>query len=1020
MEIQERLAAALADRYALEEEIGSGGMASVYLARDLKHDREVAVKVLDPDLAQTLGAERFLREIKTAANLTHPHILPVFDSGEADGFLFYVMPFVKGESLRTRLTKERQLPVEDAVQITREIADALAYAHEEGVVHRDVKPANIMLEAGHAVLADFGVAHAVSEAKDERITRTGTSLGTPAYMSPEQAMGELDPDGRTDQYALGCVLFEMLAGHPPFSGAQVEAVVRQHLTEAPPSVTQARPSVTEEIVTVINRALAKSPADRFKTTGEMAAALALTTAPAASAPAGVSFEDRPLWQVALGWALVSLVVFAASGTLKDVVGLPSWVPTVVGLICLGALPLVLAAARKGPRQLPWRVVGFAVGSAFVFLGVGTGVYMGMRVMGIGPVGTLVAQGVLEDQARLLVADLASAPEDSVLAATLSEGFRIDLASSDAVDLVDLEEVQPTLRAMQLPPGIGLTEPVAREAAVREGIPVVLVGDLARVGSAYHLTARLIDPEEETVLLSLREDAADEEGTLDAVDRLVGVLRERMGESLRSVNNREPLHRLTTPSLESLKAYTRASHAAVMEGDDRKAIPLLEEALERDSLFAMAWRKLGVVLYNLGTDRLRRIEAVTRAYELSDRLPEHERLSVLESYYGTANIDRRKAIETLELGLERYPRSGQFWNNLGVHYLWAGEYEKSRQAALESVGISVNSLYTGNLISAALRVDSLETARWALQLREEHGFDRGSNLNHAAHIAYIAGDWAEARRLTEAGIEAAETGPARAVDLRFLARLDATEGRLADFHRRYAEANELWAAAGNSRTVFLNQLYLAQFDAIVLDRGERARARVDEATDAVDFSDTPPIDRPYMNSAYGLAAVGRADAARTALADWEAATPEGLRPPLAANVLNIRGLLDLAEGRTEAGLQLLQESVRASFGHPALEGELALAYDRLGIPDSAMVAHHRYLEAPNWGRRAWDPFYLARAYERLGQLHEERGEVDEAIKYHTLFADLWAEADPELQPRVEAARAALATLQGETPDGSGQG
>lgn len=284
MENEGRLKAALADRYRIEQEIGSGGMATVYLAQDLRHERQVAVKVLNPELAQTLGAERFLREIKTAANLGHPHILPVFDSGEADGFLFYVMPYVKGESLRTRLTKEKQLPIEDAIQITREIADALAYAHEEGVVHRDVKPANIMLEAGHAVLADFGVAHAVATAKDERITRTGTSLGTPAYMSPEQATGEQALDGRSDQYALGCVLYEMLAGHPPFTGAQVETVVRKHLTEEPPSVDQARPSVAEEVARVINRALAKSPADRFRTAGEMAAALALTTTPVEKSP----------------------------------------------------------------------------------------------------------------------------------------------------------------------------------------------------------------------------------------------------------------------------------------------------------------------------------------------------------------------------------------------------------------------------------------------------------------------------------------------------------------------------------------------------------------------------------------------------------------------------------------------------------------------------------------------------------------------------------------------------------------
>jgi len=309
---EERLRSALADRYAVEREIGVGGMATVYLATDLKHERQVAVKVLNPELAQSLGADRFLREIKTAANLTHPHILPLFDSGEADGFLFYVMPYMKGEPLGARITKEKQLPVEDAVQITREIADALAYAHREGVIHRDVKPANIMLEEGHAILADFGVAQAVDEAKDERLTRTGTSLGTPAYMSPEQASGERDLDGRSDQYALGCVLYEMLAGHPPFTGAQVEAVVRQHLTQEPPSVTQARPAVNEKVRRVINRALSKSPADRFRTTGEMAAALALTTNHVQTRSKGA---PTPVWMGLGVGALVAIVggYFAFSG-----------------------------------------------------------------------------------------------------------------------------------------------------------------------------------------------------------------------------------------------------------------------------------------------------------------------------------------------------------------------------------------------------------------------------------------------------------------------------------------------------------------------------------------------------------------------------------------------------------------------------------------------------------------------------------------------------------------------------------
>jgi serine/threonine-protein kinase len=269
----EQLTQALADRYRIEGEIGAGGMATVFLAQDLKHDRRVAIKVLRPELAAAVGADRFLREIRTTANLSHPHILPLFDSGEADGFLYFVMPYVKGESLRDRLRREKQLPVEEALQITREIADALAYAHGEGVIHRDVKPANVMLEAGHALLADFGIAQAMASVEETRLTESGMSLGTPSYMSPEQVSGEEELDGRSDQYALACVLYEMLAGHPPFSGA-AGAVLRQHLAVDPQPVDQVRTSVPVEVSEAISRGLAKSPADRFPTMEAFGEALA--------------------------------------------------------------------------------------------------------------------------------------------------------------------------------------------------------------------------------------------------------------------------------------------------------------------------------------------------------------------------------------------------------------------------------------------------------------------------------------------------------------------------------------------------------------------------------------------------------------------------------------------------------------------------------------------------------------------------------------------------------------------------
>jgi serine/threonine-protein kinase len=273
VDLSERLKAALSDRYRIERELGSGGMANVYLAEDLKHRRHVAIKVMLPELSASLFAERFLREIEITANLNHPHILPLLDSGAAEGSLYYVMPLVEGESLRDRLNREKQLPVDEAAKIASEVADALSYAHGHNVIHRDIKPENIMLEAGHAVVADFGIARAVTQAGGERLTETGIAVGTPAYLSPEQASGDAEADGRSDVYSLGCVLHEMLTGEPPFTGPTAGNIIRKHISAEPTPVGVLRPTVSEEMALIVKRSLAKSPADRFATAEQFCDAL---------------------------------------------------------------------------------------------------------------------------------------------------------------------------------------------------------------------------------------------------------------------------------------------------------------------------------------------------------------------------------------------------------------------------------------------------------------------------------------------------------------------------------------------------------------------------------------------------------------------------------------------------------------------------------------------------------------------------------------------------------------------------
>jgi serine/threonine-protein kinase len=324
----ERLAAIVGARYEVHREIGRGGMATVYLAHDVRHDRDVAIKLLRPELSAVLGADRFLNEIKVTAQLQHPHILPLYDSGTGDGLLYYVMPFVEGESLRRRLERERQLPIVDAIRVADEVADALDYAHRHGVIHRDIKPENILLHEGRVMVADFGIALAVQKAGGARITETGLSLGTPQYMSPEQATAERELDGRSDIYSLGCVLYEMLAGETPHSGPTTQAIIAKILTDKPRPIGQLRESVPQGLAVAVHTAIAKLAADRYGTAGEFRSALGR---PSASSPGFVldaGTKSRRAWtrQIAMVAGIAALALaggwFVRQATLPGPTSVP--------------------------------------------------------------------------------------------------------------------------------------------------------------------------------------------------------------------------------------------------------------------------------------------------------------------------------------------------------------------------------------------------------------------------------------------------------------------------------------------------------------------------------------------------------------------------------------------------------------------------------------------------------------------------------------------------------------------------
>jgi serine/threonine-protein kinase len=581
-----RLTTALADRYRIERELGQGGMATVHLAQDLKHDRKVAVKVLKPELAAVLGADRFLAEIKVTANLQHPNLLPLFDSGEADGFLYYVMPFVEGETLRARLERERQLPVDETVRLVTLLASALDHAHAQGVIHRDLKPENILLAAGQPVIADFGIALAVAHAGGSRVTETGLSLGTPQYMSPEQAAGERALDARSDQYALAAVTYEMLTGEPPHTGPTAQAIIARLMTERPRSVRLTRPAATAAVDFAIGRALAKPPADRFPTCG--AFARALLTSPA-----------RRNRGVLIGAAAAGLVVLAGV----------AWLAT-------NRTPAVHGADAKSIAVLP--LANLSGDQADDYFGIGLSEEItralakaGVRVIGRVSAGALQAKGLDE---RAIARELGV---NTLLTGTVQRAdgqVRINVTLVSAAD----GAVRWTEK---------YDRPLANVFAVQDEIARTvadtLLGSLGRAPSAAAPRAETRDPEAHALFLqgqvlfnrrtartlqqaiALFERAAARDPAYARAEAslamALAVLPAYVLDSTTPIVTRAvaTAERAIAMDSEIAESYTALGYGYCLLGDLSRAEESFRRAVALDSTVATAWGWYGLLANRLG-------------------------------------------------------------------------------------------------------------------------------------------------------------------------------------------------------------------------------------------------------------------------------------------------------------------------------------------------------------------------------------------------------------------------------------
>ncbi|HEX9754209.1 MAG TPA: serine/threonine-protein kinase, partial [Gemmatimonadales bacterium] len=612
-DLRTSLEATLGASYRIERELGGGGMSRVFLAEETALGRRVVIKVLPPEMAAGVNQDRFRREIQVAARLQHPHIVPLLAAGAEGDVLWYAMPYIAGESLRVKLAREGELPVPEAARILREVADALSHAHSEGVVHRDIKPDNVMLSGRHALVTDFGVAKAVSEsAGGQNLTSLGVALGTPAYMAPEQATADPHVDHRADLYGLGAMAYEMLTGQPPFTGPTPQAVLAAHVTQAPMAIAQMRPAVPPALSAVVMRCLEKRAADRWQRADELIphleAILTPTggTTPTASVPipdAAALRRADPV-RVAVLFGLASIAVLAGVWWMVQRAGLPDWVLFAAAALLVAGLPVMLLASRHERRQALAPTTGMAITPpagvlgrlktlrgavvggvvAFIALALGAAGFMTLRALGVGPFATLVSAGVLKERDQLVLADFENRTTDSTLGQSVTEALRIDLARSPVLRLLENADVDAALRRMERNPDADLTPAVAREVAEREGAAAVVTGEISTLGAGFVLAARLVAVGDGSTLLAERETAADATELIAAVDRLSRKLREGIGESLRSIRAGERLEEVTTSSLEALRKYTQAEQAAD-RAQYQQSVTLLEEALRLDSTFA---------------------------------------------------------------------------------------------------------------------------------------------------------------------------------------------------------------------------------------------------------------------------------------------------------------------------------------------------------------------------------------------------------------------------------------------------
>jgi tetratricopeptide (TPR) repeat protein/tRNA A-37 threonylcarbamoyl transferase component Bud32 len=1053
MPLRDQLQQTLGSAYKLERELGGGGMSRVFLAEETALGRKVVVKVLPPELTAGVNVERFKREIQVAARLQHPHIVPVLTAGETGGVPFYSMPFVEGESLRARLARAggAPVPMTDVIAILRDVAKALDYAHAHGIVHRDIKPDNVLLSGRSATVTDFGIAKAIAAARtgdgdrQPTLTQIGSSIGTPAYMAPEQAAGDPATNHRADLYAFGCMGYELLAGRPPFAASTPQRLLAAHMADTPEPVKLLRPDTPDTLADTVMRCLQKDADLRPQNAGDLVQVLeTVTSGGGHAAMPEVLLGGRGMITKALG-AYVTAFVFVAVLAKAAIVGigLPDWVfPGALVVMGLG-LPVILftayvhrttrrimtqtptytpggspstthgtiaTIALKASPHVSWRRTWmggvFAVGTFVVLIAA----YMILRALGIGPFGSLFAAGTLQKNERLLVADFNISANDSSMGPVITDAFRTALGQSRSITVMQPTDLRDVLRRMQKPANTKVDFAVAREVATREGIRAVVLGDVASLGGNYAVSIRLVSPQTGDELANFRETAEGAKQLLPAIDKIAKDLRARTGESLRSVQAARPLERVTTPSLEALKKYVQATRLLDVTGDFPKAAALLEEAIALDTGFAMAYRRLAIE-YNNRQQFDRAMALLVKSYEHRDRLSDAERYLVTGGYYQSGpRQDIAKAIAAYESLLDLQPRFATALNNLGVLSSWTRQHVKAEDLYRRSIATGIAPAVSYTNLASTLWYQGRHDEAWRAMAVADSAFPGNAGAREwRARMLSADGRYDSAAALMQLHIkERPNDQPGRALAANILGSIARVHGRL----RESAKWDDELHAANVQRGLPQAALLRATSDVrnqIWFFDNRSAVASLDRALAEHPLEKVPVPTRPYDIVAISFATAGRGDRIRGLIASFEQAHEKIIQIFDDGTRHFLQGLLAFTEKRYDDAVRELREAYTPGCITCPLPF-IAQSYDLTGKSDSAIAVFEEYLKTADVVRVFRDGYYLAGTHKRLGELYEAKGDRQNALTHYLAFVDLWKNADPELQPRVNEVRRRIVRLQ----------